>query len=122
MAEASGAYQFSELALEQASFPTTILGFSPYDRSKAAQFRPGNGGIGADGTVWVYGKATAAIALTPVAPPAYGLPMAAVTPVTPADCAFTAATGTIGAGATHKAYAAFAVDEYGWVKQTAELY
>jgi hypothetical protein len=122
MADASGLFQFSHPDVEQKSFPTGLVGFSPWERSTDAKFRLGDSSVGNDGSVWLYGKATAAITLAAISSPSYGLPMAAVSLPAPADCAFTAATGTIGAGATHKAFAAFAIGEHGWVKQTADLY
>lgn len=89
-----------------------VYGFSPFMRTMDPREKPGAKRRDSKGNEWVYGKATAAI--TAPVQPAPVLPATYVAPVA-VDCAFTAATGAIAAGASHSAYAGFAIGEHGWV-------
>jgi hypothetical protein len=96
---------------------TGLPGFSPWLRWNGPQFRPGHTVTSIKGKTWVFGQASAAIAVaTPAGAEMIPVAGAAMTP-TPTVCAFNAATGAISAGAGYKAYAAFDKDEYGFVEK-----
>ena len=99
--------RWSEPALEAQDFGINVAGFSPYTRYKSAYFRPGEQIHSAKGVPWRFGKATAVIAVT--------IPSDDVTPITPTVCTISTA-GVISAGTGWRAYAPFAVDEYGWLE------
>ena len=90
-------------------FAVSLTGFSPYARFEGPFFKVGTLAISDNGSIWEFGKATAAVAVN--------APADRATPVTPAACAFSATTGDVSAGAGHKAYAPFAIGEFGWVKR-----
>lgn len=110
-------FSYPEAEIPPSSYAANVTGFSPYARFKEPVFRPGSLAIAPDGTIWEFGKATAAIAVAAPTVPVNAGVMAPWTPPTPVACAFNATTGAISAGAGHTTFAAFAVDEHGWVKR-----
>jgi len=106
---------FSDPQAEITLAPIDVTCGSPYQRDVWPMFKPTTLARAADGTIWEYGKATAAITVTPAATPA-GL-MVPVTKPTPVACAYSVTTGEISAGTGYLAHGSFAVGEYGWVQR-----
>jgi hypothetical protein len=103
-------------------FGVNLLGWSAYDRTTTPRFAPGELAISTYGQVWRYGKATAAIAVTPPALPTDDLRMMSSVLPTPAACGFTFVetapnVADITAGGGFKSHAPFAIGEWGWIEK-----
>jgi hypothetical protein len=112
------AFSAPEAEIPMSSYVSGVTGFSPYARTVEPVFKPGNLQVAPDGTIWEYGRATAAVTVTaPTLPAASTGLMMPYTPPTGAACAYAPATGLVSAGAGYTAFASFAIGEHGWVKR-----
>lgn len=98
--------QYSDPANEILDYPC-VLGFSPTIRHTNSQHRVGTIAHGLQGTMWVYVKASEAVAT-------------GTCTVTVSGAGQTYNAALTDAAGNHTALAAFASGEYGWVKQTAD--